>query len=143
MTTPTLTPRQVTKTVEGEQTAGTLPVLPLIFTTVNDYTTYAAEFAITEGDLVFHFYATDEVNQRRDPRGYWLEAFPAVMERVAKDYFKADFPRLKAAYTEEKASWWMRAKGFGQVLDPHKFTYKFLDELDSALDLDGAANSSK
>jgi hypothetical protein len=126
--------------VEGEQ-KGVLPVLPLVFTRVTDYTTFAAEFAITEGDLVFHFYATEEVNQRPDPRQYWLELFPSVLERVSQEYFKATFPRLQAAYTEEKASWWMRAKGFGLLLMPHEFCYKFFDSFDEALD--GAATSSK
>jgi hypothetical protein len=123
----------VTSTVASEQVAE-LPVLPLTFIPIKDYTTYAAELAVTEGDLVFHFYVTDEINALPDPHKYWLEIFPEVLERTAKEYFKAEFPRLKAAYTEEKASWWLRAFGFGLVLDPHKFSYQFLDALDRALD---------
>ncbi len=106
---------------------------------VTDLTTFAAEVAVTEGDLVYHFYVTDEVNAGPDPKRYWLETFPAVLEQTAKNYFKADFPRLKAAYTEEKASWWLRAFGFGRVLEPHKMALRFCDELDAALD---AATSS-
>ena len=53
---------------------------------------------------------------------------------MAEEYFQATYPRLKAAYTEEQASWWMRAYGFGQLLDPHKFAYGFFDKLDEALD---------
>lgn len=101
---------------------------------VTDLTTFAAEVAVTEGDLVYHFYATDEVNALPSPQQYWHELFPAVLERTAKEYFKADFPRLKAAYTEEKASWWLRAFGFGRVLDPHKMALRFCDVLDAALD---------
>jgi hypothetical protein len=134
MTTPTsLTPKQVSKTVEDEQTAE-MPVLPIHFIRLEDYTTYVAELAVTEGDLVFHFYVTDEVNALPDAKTYWLESFPQILEATSKAYFKAEWPRLKAAYTEEKASWWMRAFGFGHLLEAHKFAYAFLDELDRALD---------
>jgi hypothetical protein len=128
-----LSTKQVTETVEGEQTA-TLPVMAIQFIPVTDLTTFAAEVAITEGDFVYHFYVTDEVNAGADPKKYWLELFPEVLERTAKEYFKAEFPRLKAAYTEEKASWWLRAFGFGMVLDPHKLALSFCDVLDDALD---------
>jgi hypothetical protein len=109
-------------------------VLPVQFIRVNDYTTFDCEFAILEGDIVFHFYVTEEVNQGPDPRAYWLEVFPAVLSKVAQEYFGATFPQIKAAYTEEKASWWMRAYGFGLKLDPHKYSYRFLDKLDDALE---------
>jgi hypothetical protein len=120
---------------------GTLPVLPLHFIQCTDYTTFALEFAITEGDIVFHFYVTDEINALPDPTTYWKETFPNTLSTCVESYFKATYPRIKAAYTEEKASWWMRAYGFGHVLDPHLFVYKFLDEFDAALD--GAVKSSK
>ena len=135
-----LTTRQVTSTVEGEQVAE-LPVIGITFMKVQDLTTFAAEVAVTEGDFVYHFYVTDEVNRGPNPHKYWLELFPEVLEKTAKEYFKADFPRLKAAYTEEKASWWLRAFGFGLVLEPHKMALSFCDALDAALD--SATSSSK
>lgn len=134
-----LSPNQVASTVEGEQRAQ-LPVLPLLFIAVREYTTFAAEYAVTEGDLVFHFYVTDEVNKLTNPKVYWLERFPEILEPVVKEFFNADFPRVKAAYTEEKASWWLRAFGFGMVLDPHAFVDKFFNSLDAALE--GAMTSS-
>ena len=139
-TPPTLNPKQVQKTietVEHEQRsaeAGALPVLPLQFMPVLDLTTFAAEVAITDGDFIYHFFANDEINRGPDPKKYWLETFPAILEATAKAYFKADFPRLKAAYTEEQASWWLRAFGFGIVLQPHKMALGFCDALDAALD---------
>ena len=108
--------------------------VPIVFTPVQEYTTFDAEFAATDGDLVFHFYATKEVNELPNPKKYWLEVFPSVLEATAKEYFKVEYPRLKAAYTEEKASWWMRAYGFGGLLDPHAFAYQFLVKLDAGLD---------
>jgi hypothetical protein len=136
----TLSPNQVTSTVEGEQ-KGTLPVQAIQFMPVTDLTTFAAEVAVTEGDLVYHFFVTQEVNALPDARKYWLELFPEVLEKTAQEYFKADFPRLKAAYTEEQASWWLRAFGFGHVLDPHKLALSFCDALDAALD--AATQNSK
>jgi hypothetical protein len=135
-----LSPDQAQSKIEQEA-QGTLPVLPLHFIQVKDYTTFSLEFAVTEGDIVFHFYVTDEVNARPDPTTYWKETFPNTLSTCVEEYFKATFPRIKAAYTEEHASWWMRAYGFGHVLDPHGFVYKFLDELDRVLD--GAVTSSK
>lgn len=129
--------------MENEQTAE-LPVLPIQFMPVNDLTTFSAEVAVTDGDFVYHFYPTKEVNEGADPKKYWMETFPAVLEATAKEYFKAEYPRLKAAYTEEKASWWMRAFGFGMVLDPHRLALHFCDDLDAALDRAlGTATTSK
>lgn len=113
---------------------GDLPVLPLSFIPIEDYTTYRAEFAITEGDIVFHFFVTEEVQKLPDPQKYWYEVFPNALAEVADAHFRVGFPRLRAAYTPEQASWWMRAGGFGKVLDPHRFSYKFFDALDAALD---------
>lgn len=134
-TKPTLSVGQVTSTVEGEQKA-VLPVMGINFIDITEYTTFRAEFAVTEGDLVFHFFPTEEVHALTNPtpNKYWTELFPSLLEPVAKRYFNADETRLKAAYTAEQVSWWMRAFGFGQVLDPHKFAYGFLAELDAALD---------
>lgn len=134
-TKPTLSVHQVTSTVEGEQQA-VLPVMGLNFIDISEYTTFRAELAVTEGDLVFHFYPTEEVHALKNPTPakYWKELFPSVLEPVAKSYFNADEARLKAAYTEEQTSWWLRGFGFGHVLDPHKFAYGFLAALDAALD---------
>jgi hypothetical protein len=141
MTTQVPLSRDQAQTQIESEAKNALPVLPLHFIEVRDYTTFALEFAITEGDIVFHFYVTDEVNASPDPTHYWKEVFPNTLSVCVESYFKATYPRIKAAYTEEKASWWMRAYGFGLVLDPHNFVYKFLDELDAALD--GAVNSSR
>ena len=135
-----LSREQAQSKIESEA-QGTLPVLPLHFIKVREYTNFDLEFAVTEGDLVFHFYATAEVNALPDPQKYWKEIFPNTLSTVVEAYFRATYPRIKAAYTEEHASWWMRAQGYGHLLDAHGFVYKFLDEFDRALD--GAVNSSK
>lgn len=124
-----------------------MPLLPLQFTKVEDLTTFAAEVAVTDGDAVYHFYATKEVNALplwtigngvRDlemtAQYYWTKFFPSIMEQAAKEYFDADERRLRAAYTAEAASWWLRAKGAGQRLDPQRFALGFCDALDKALE---------
>ena len=130
-----------------EEQKGALPLLPLQFTRVEDLTTFSAEVAVTEGDAVYHFYVTKEANALPHwvtptgartlpitPHKYWLELFPQVMEAVAREYFDADERRLVAAYTEEQASWWLRAKGAGMKLDPQRFALGFCDKLDAALE---------
>lgn len=104
------------------------------FQTVEAYTTFTAEYAVAEGDLIFHFYPTLEVQKLPNPSEYWHQVFPEALDRIAREHFQAEFPKLKAAYTEEKASWWMRAFGFGMVLEPHKLAHAFFDKLDQALD---------
>ncbi len=128
-----MNPNEVTEAVTAEQTAE-LPVLPIRFVPADLYTTFRAEFAIEEGDIIFHFYVTDAINKLPNPWKYWLELFPKCLSDNAERYFNTVFPRLKAAYTEEKGSWWMRAFGFGKLLDPHRFAHRFLDLLDEALD---------
>jgi hypothetical protein len=128
-----LNPKQVSETVVQEQVAE-LPVLPIKFIPVRDLTTFDAEVAVVEGDLVYHFYVTQEVNDGPNPQRYWHDIFPAVLEKTAQEYFKASFPRLRAAYTEEKASWWMRCAGFGMLLEPQKMALAFCDVLDQALE---------
>lgn len=122
----------------GEQTAdgkpAELPVMPLMFAQVNDYTSFRAEFAIKDSDLVFHFYVTEEIQKLGDPHTYWEKLFPETLQTVARQYFNSDFPRLQAQYVPEMASWWFTAKGFGLRLDPQRLSYRFLDAFDSALD---------
>jgi hypothetical protein len=124
--------------VAGEQTAdgkpAELPVMPLMFIQVNDYTSFRAEFAIADGDLVFHFYVTEEIQKLGKPHDYWDTYFPEALQTVAREYFNSDFPQLQAQYVPEMASWWFRAKSFGQRLDPQRLSYRFLDKFDSALD---------
>lgn len=126
-------PEQATAQL-AEQGAGSLPVQAIHFQKVDGYTTFNVEYAVSEGDLIFHFYVTAEIQKLKSPQDYWYKLFPSVLDVIARDHFKVEFPRLKAAYTEEKASWWMRAFGFGGVLEPHKLAHGFFDKLDAALE---------
>jgi hypothetical protein len=104
---------------------------PVRFIVDDTHTTFKAEFAMVDGAIVYHFFLTPEMSTRAR---YWEELFPNALSRVAERYFNATYPRLKAAYTEEVKSWWMRAEGFGLVLDPHKFSYRFFELLDTELE---------
>ncbi len=122
-------------------------VAALAFIPVKDYTTFEAEFAITEGDLVYHFNRTPEVMALHGMarENYWKTTFATHLERVAKKYFEADYPRISAQFIHEPSlgiteSWWFRAEGFGHLLDPHKKAYGFLDALDASIE--AAASST-
>lgn len=126
-----LPPQVATQTLADQND---LPVQPIRLQEVSGYTTFKVDYAIVDGDLVFHFYVTPEIQKLKNPEQYWLQTFPAVIDPVAREFFQAEFPKLKAAYTPEKASWWMRAFTFGMVLEPHKLAHNFFDKLDEALD---------
>lgn len=106
---------------------------------VKNYTTFDAEYTLKDGDLVLHFFPSDEVKKRGDGEVHWKQVFPTHLERVAKKVFEADFPLIQAQYIHEPAlgvhnSWWFKAANVGTLLDPHKKLFSFLDALDDALE---------
>lgn len=134
------TPELLTE-IETAQNPDIQGVAALSFKKFNDYTTFQGEFAITEGDLVFHFDRTDEVKAlQQGPRDvYWQQTFAACLNQVAQNVFEATYPQLQGQFIDEPElgvvqSWWFRANGFGHLLDPHKKVYSFLDALDAALE---------
>lgn len=114
-------------------------VQELHFTKINCYTTFAAEYAIEGDDLVFHFFLPPELEEQlREPHvlKYWRRTFPTVFEPVVYTAFKVHPPRVQAAYVNDLGvnSWWFRAYGFANRLDPDGLCSFFLEELDKALD---------
>jgi hypothetical protein len=113
-------------------------VAPVAFTPAPDYTTFRAEFALEGGDIIVHFFLPGDPDARAGAPTYWTETFPAELERVAKEVFKADYPRLQAQHVSAQDlgidSWWLRAFGFGHLLDPAALTLRFFERLDVALD---------
>lgn len=108
-------------------------VAALQFTKVRDYTTFDAEYAVVGDDIVFHFFLPDDQTQVDAHSSYWLKQFPGALEQVAQSYWEATYPRLKAAYTEELSSWWLRCYGFANNGDPELRAQRFLEKLDEAL----------
>ena len=111
------------------------------FTKINDFTTFKVEYAWVDGDLVIHFFLTAEMiqlNKTTDGgpavKNYWIRTFPLALDKASKEYFQADKPRLQAKYTEELASWYFRAQGYGDRIDPDRFAETFFDHLDQALE---------
>lgn len=104
------------------------------FTSVDLYTTFKAEYAVIGADLIFHFFATEEVNKLPDPWRYWKRSFPDALQVVATEHFGSSYPRIKAAYSEDLASWWLRANGYEQIMDLNDYAKRFLAKLDAALD---------
>lgn len=109
------------------------------FIKVSTYTTFEAEYAIDDNDIVFHFFLPPELaNQSRSKniKKYWLETFPQKLEPVVYAVFKAQFPRVQASHIEELGldSWWLKAYGFATVLAPESLCALLFSELDKALD---------
>lgn len=116
------------------------------FTKVEEYTTFLAEYAIVDGNIVVHFFPPREAFELSAHNGQprvtaeflrrWKRTFPEVLSPVAEDYFQATQPIVQAKYIEEMTSWWLRAGGFGtSVLDPDAFILRFFSRMDAALDV--------
>ncbi len=124
------------------------------FTSVDEFTTFRAEFMIEDGDIIYHFFLAPEVveagKKLRDEnniaglntlegrvRKYWLDSFPRTLDVVARDFFRSDASRLEATYVDDYdlKSWWLKAKGFGnEGLDPSVRARLLCEKLDQALD---------
>lgn len=109
---------------------------------VEEYTTFLAEFAVQDSDIIIHFFLpyeayTDTTKGKRVKAGYdkyWQNNFPITLSNVAMQHFDATYPRIFAEWVPEMQSWYMRCRGFGNRLDPESFTRKFFEVLDVALD---------
>lgn len=99
---------------------------------------FKAEWDVLGSDIVIHFFLPKHA-RINDPRAqeawmeYWLKRFPLKIDSVAQQHFEAGPPRLQVKYTEEVASWWFKAQGFGHLIDPGKFLDVFFDLLDASL----------
>lgn len=118
--------------VAADAVAGAVPV----FTKVEDYTTFFAEYAIIDNDIVLHFFYSKEIAEMSEAErdSYWLGSFPAVLSPVSEAYFKATRPRIAAKYIPEMTSWWMRCNGFASRLGIDDYVKRFLEKLDESLE---------
>lgn len=113
------------------------------FTPVKEFTTFLAEWTILDGAFVIHFFPPRERYVSNGRGGMqvhgeflvkWQRAFPTVLDRVAQDHFKATAPRLQAMYTAEMFSWYFKAAGFADRIDPAGYLKLFFEKLDAGLD---------
>jgi hypothetical protein len=102
------------------------------FKKITDFTTFSAEYALIDNNIVIHFFETPEYPITNN--SYWMDTFPSVLSAFAQKYFNATSPRLVAKYTEELNSWFFKAQGYGHLLDPDVYVHTFLDQLDESLD---------
>jgi hypothetical protein len=146
-----------TKSLQIEKGVGSIP---LKFTRVTRFTTFFVEYAIKDGDIVVHFFPSEEAHKSQNARTYWFDTFPLVLDKVACASFGVQAPRLEAGFVEvgtpsptlpgmepvwfdaykgaAMPSWWLVAHGFMHVIDPDALVDRFFSALDSALD---AANA--
>lgn len=126
----------------GGHVIGNVENAVLRFTQVEDYTTFLAEYAVQDGNYIVHFFPPKEryvgAGSSKKIHGEflvrWQRLFPQVLSPCAEQYFSATAPRLQAAYTAEMFSWWFKAAGFAERLDPDGFIRRFFEKLDAALD---------
>jgi hypothetical protein len=112
------------------------------FTKVEEYTTFLAEYAFVDGDIIIHFFPPreqyvqvgDGFKMIEEHLLRWQRAFPQVLSPVAEHYFKATLPVIMAQYIVEMTSWYFKAGGFARQLDPESFVLKFFAQLDQAID---------
>lgn len=100
------------------------------------YVNFEVEFTMAGQngeDYVVHFYFPKDRPNDHKLKTYWLQTFPVALSDVSQDFFNATSPRLRAAYTEELASWWFRGFGLATGLDPALRIQKFFEKLDQAL----------
>jgi len=118
--------------------AGVADAIPK-FKPVDLYTTFKAEYFLDDGDYIIHFFLPNRAAEDSSPLTaqegyYWSQLFPQVLSDTAEDYFKATKPRVMAQYVPEVLSWYMRANGFGQRLDPDGYLERFFKRLDENID---------
>lgn len=112
------------------------------------FTTFTVEYTVVNGDIIMHFFPSKEAHESPNAQKYWYQVFPEVLDPTARRYFDAGPDTLQACLTEDVLpsyvlpvegvttvdSWYLRAQGFGDRLDPTGFTERFFKTLDTALD---------
>lgn len=126
-----MTEKEATSLLASQDEQG---VAVLQFIKDSTYTTFRSEHAFDAEDIVFHFFRAPENSADK----YWSDTFPNALSEVAQSVFNASYPRLKAAFTQETDSWWMRATGFANEGLPEERLKRFYAELDRALDAKNA-----
>lgn len=111
---------------------------------VENFTTFLAEYTLLDGNIVVHFFPPKEAWEGSLHNGQprvsaefmrgWKRTFPAILSPLAESYFKATMPVLQATYVGEMHSWWFRAGGFANGMDPDGLILAFFAQLDAALD---------
>lgn len=151
-----LNPDHVLKADTSEAGAKALQLPPfaskqMVFEKVERFTTFLAEYAFLDKDIIMHFFPSEEVHQMKLARAYWHETFPRVLDPVARAAFGVEPPRLEAQFIEmaipffvpadqakPTPSWYLKARGFTDQLDPHGLVLRFMSALDAALDAENA-----
>jgi hypothetical protein len=123
---------------EIEQVFGSPDVnVPVMKFAEIEYPSFVAELSLAgrrNEDYVVHFYVPKDAVDGPALKEFWLQTFPAALSELAMSHFGAGPDRLKAAYTEEVASWWFRAYGFAsEGLDPVLKITRFFDKLNQTL----------
>ena len=106
----------------------------------DSFYSFKVEHTVIGRDFVIHFFlpehAEEHLNSLEGKQAwlkYWTDRFPATLDAVAQSFFGEGPPRVTAKYTQEVASWWLRARGFADGISPGDLLKRFFEELDAAL----------
>jgi hypothetical protein len=102
----------------------------LQFVEINDYPAFNVEYTMVDGDLVFHFFRSPRINSDNT---FWHSTFPNALSPIAESHFNATAPRLRAEFVNEMDSWWLRAKGYDNILDKDAYVRRFFSKLSQQL----------
>ncbi len=102
------------------------------------YYSFIAEWALVGANIQVKFFLPKHARlntpeARQMWMDYWLKRFTTKIDRVAREYFEADRPRLVVKWTEEFQSWWFCAKSYDHLIDVEAFLLPFFEQLDQAL----------
>ena len=122
---------RLANSAKEEWTAGSIADCVPKFKDVNSFTTFRAEYALIDDNIVVHFFLPPDF---RGTVSFWKDTFPTALASVAPEHFQAVQPRLVAAYTEEMKSWWLRARNYGHIIDLDAYMLKFFSDLDNEID---------
>lgn len=104
-------------------------------TEVDDFTTFKAEYTFRrDADIVVHFFRTPEIRALQAQEQYWKQAFPLVLDEVARGFFEGEVERLRGEFIPEPDSWYFHALGYANKLDNDAYLAQFLVKMDERLE---------
>lgn len=99
---------------------------------------FVAEHAVDGSDIVIHFFLPERFEGMPITgalASYWDDRFPEHLNKIAQEYFAAEYPRIAAQHIQELDvnSWWFKASGFAvTVSDVDRFVTGFYERLETA-----------
>ncbi len=105
------------------------------------YPSFNVEYVVENDNIVIHFFVPGPGIKVTEL--YWTSLFADGLNVVGQEHFQATKPRLVARYTEELKSWWLKAQGYGHIIDLPRYVTRFFEKLNEHMAPSLAAQSRK